>query len=77
MGDAQVTVKNLEIVQVHPETGELYVKGAIPGGRNALVVIKGDGELKISKKENKKPTEAAQETVQNTEKQEQIEQASV
>jgi len=49
MGDAQITVKNLVIVEVHAENGELYIKGAIPGGRNGLIVIKGEGDLKISK----------------------------
>lgn len=49
MGGDQVTVKNLEVVEVHPETNEIYVKGAVPGGRNALVIIKGPGELKVTK----------------------------
>ncbi len=39
MGDEQVTVKNLEIVEIHPETNELLIKGAIPGARNGLVYI--------------------------------------
>ncbi len=39
MGDDQVTVKNLEIVEIHPETNELLIKGAIPGARNGLVYI--------------------------------------
>ena len=38
MGGDQVTVKNLEVVEVHPETNEIYVKGAVPGGRNVLVI---------------------------------------
>ena len=56
MGGEQVTVKNLQIVEVHPETGELYVKGAVPGGRNGILVIMGAGELKIVKK-NTAPAE--------------------
>lgn len=39
MGDDQITVKNLEVVEIHPESNELWVKGAIPGARNGLVVI--------------------------------------
>ncbi len=50
MGGGQVTVKNLEIVEVHPETNELYIKGAVPGGRNGFLVIQGDGVLKVTKK---------------------------
>ena len=52
MGGEQVTVKNLEIVEVHPETNELFIKGAVPGGRNGFLAIAGKGELKILKKNN-------------------------
>lgn len=50
MGGQQVTVKNLEIVQVNPSENEILVKGALPGGRNAQVIIIGPGELKVNKK---------------------------
>lgn len=50
MGGDRVTVKNLEIVEIHPDTNELYIKGAVPGGRNAILMISGIGELKIQKK---------------------------
>ncbi|PIT88462.1 MAG: 50S ribosomal protein L3 [Candidatus Magasanikbacteria bacterium CG10_big_fil_rev_8_21_14_0_10_36_32] len=50
MGGQQVTVKNLEIVQVNPSENEILVKGALPGGRNATVIIIGPGELKVEKK---------------------------
>jgi len=39
MGSEQVTVKNLEVVEVNTETNELWVKGAVPGARNGVVVI--------------------------------------
>lgn len=39
MGGISVTTKRLSIVEVHPETNELYVKGAIPGSRGASVEI--------------------------------------
>lgn len=51
MGGERVTVKNLEIVEV--KNNEIYIKGAIPGGRNSLVMISGDGDLKVSKKAQK------------------------
>ncbi len=48
MGDDQVTVKNLEIVEVHPENNELFIKGAIPGARNGFVYISTDeGTIEI------------------------------
>lgn len=53
MGGEQVTVKNLEIVEVRPEQNEIYIKGAIPGGRNGIVMIEGAGELKVQKKATK------------------------
>lgn len=49
MGGERITVKNLQIIEVHPEVNELYIKGAVPGGRNALLAISGEGELKIKK----------------------------
>lgn len=69
MGDARVTVKNLEIIKVDPEQGLLYVKGAVPGARGGLVLIKGEGEMvaqKASENEtvaNKETAAIAQETV--------------
>ena len=39
MGTDKITVKNLEIVEINPETNEILVKGAIPGARNGLVYI--------------------------------------
>lgn len=41
MGSDRITVKNLKILQVHPETGEIVVKGAIPGRRGTLIEIIG------------------------------------
>ncbi|OGH71143.1 MAG: 50S ribosomal protein L3 [Candidatus Magasanikbacteria bacterium RIFCSPHIGHO2_02_FULL_51_14] len=39
MGDARVTVKNLEVVGVKPEENELLIKGAVPGARGGLLLI--------------------------------------
>ena len=49
MGGERVTVKNLEIIEVHPEANELLVKGALPGGRNGFLMIIGEGDLKVNK----------------------------
>ncbi|PIY93149.1 MAG: 50S ribosomal protein L3 [Candidatus Magasanikbacteria bacterium CG_4_10_14_0_8_um_filter_32_14] len=42
MGDVQITVKNLEIVEIHPENNEIWVKGAVPGARNGVLYISTD-----------------------------------
>lgn len=39
MGDVRVTVQNLEIIEVHPETNEVYIKGAVPGARGSLLLV--------------------------------------
>lgn len=48
MGGEQVTVANLEIVKIDKEKNLLYLKGAVPGRRGALLKISGQGELKLS-----------------------------
>jgi large subunit ribosomal protein L3 len=40
MGDARVTVRNLEVIQADAQRHLLMVKGAVPGGRNGLLLIK-------------------------------------
>jgi len=40
MGGDQVTVKNLQVAKVDVENNLLYVRGAVPGGRNGLVVVR-------------------------------------
>jgi len=39
MGGSQVTVKNLRVARVDAENNLLYIRGAVPGGRNGLVFI--------------------------------------
>jgi len=40
MGGERVTVSNLEVVIVDPERNLLAVKGAVPGAKNGLVIVK-------------------------------------
>lgn len=40
MGAVKVTVQNLEVVKVDTENNLLLVKGAVPGSKKALVVLK-------------------------------------
>ncbi len=40
MGHARVTVQNLQVVDIDPENHVLLVKGAIPGPKNGMVMIR-------------------------------------
>jgi large subunit ribosomal protein L3 len=40
MGGDQVTVKNLRVAKIDAENNLLYVRGAVPGGRNGVVYIR-------------------------------------
>ncbi|MBY0293982.1 50S ribosomal protein L3 [Patescibacteria group bacterium] len=41
MGGDRVTVRNLQVLQIHPETNEIVIAGAVPGRRGTLVEIRG------------------------------------
>lgn len=40
MGNEQVTVKKLTVVRVDPERNLILVKGAVPGARNGLLLVR-------------------------------------
>jgi large subunit ribosomal protein L3 len=40
MGDERVTVKNLQVIRVDPERNLIALRGAIPGPRGALIMIR-------------------------------------
>jgi large subunit ribosomal protein L3 len=40
MGAAGVTTRNLKVLRVDPENNLLLVEGSVPGGPNAIVVIR-------------------------------------
>ncbi|MGB3682481.1 MAG: 50S ribosomal protein L3 [Rubrobacteraceae bacterium] len=44
MGNEKVTVRNLRVVNVDAENGELWVRGGVPGGKGAVVTIRKVGE---------------------------------
>jgi len=50
MGDARVTVQNLEVVLVDPERNLLAVKGAVPGARGGLLMIREARKSSVSGK---------------------------
>ncbi|MCQ2360748.1 MAG: 50S ribosomal protein L3 [Paludibacteraceae bacterium] len=39
MGDARVTVQNLEILKVIPENNLLLIKGSVPGAKGSIVIV--------------------------------------
>jgi large subunit ribosomal protein L3 len=39
MGSETVTVQKLEVIKIDAEQNLLVVKGAVPGGKNGLLVI--------------------------------------
>jgi large subunit ribosomal protein L3 len=40
MGNQTATVRNIEVVAVDPDNNELWVRGGVPGGKNAVVRIR-------------------------------------
>ena len=40
MGDRRVTAKNVEVVAIRPEDNVILVKGAVPGPKNGLVMVR-------------------------------------
>jgi len=51
MGNEQVTVQNLEVIAVDAERNELAVKGAVPGARGTLLMLRGSGKDTWSKQD--------------------------
>ncbi len=50
MGGDAVTVKNLELIEIDTDKNLLYIKGAVPGARNAFVRILASGDLVLMDK---------------------------
>ena len=47
MGNEQVTIQNLEVVQVDPEINLIAVRGAIPGPKGGVVVLKSTAKVNV------------------------------
>jgi len=60
MGGEQVTIQNLEIVEIDPLKNLLFLKGAVPGSRNSLIEIYAPGEMKLEKETKEIPAEKAE-----------------
>ena len=50
MGNEQVTVLNLDVVQVDAELGLIAVRGAIPGPKGGIVFVKNTVKHNVEKK---------------------------
>jgi len=61
MGNARITVHNLEVVEVDAEKNLIFLKGAVPGARNGMVLLSAQGKMKINEpiKEQEVRQEAA------------------
>jgi len=49
MGAEQVTVKRMEVVRVEPDQHLLFLRGAVPGAKNGLVLVRKHGSRRIGK----------------------------
>ena len=49
MGAEQVTVKRLDVVRVEPEQHLIFLRGAVPGSKNGLVLVRKHGTRRIGK----------------------------
>lgn len=58
MGDERISVKNLELIEIDAENNLLFIKGALPGARNGLLMISAEGDLTfVENKPKEIPTE--------------------
>lgn len=68
MGGVQKTMKNLEVIEVDKENNILFIMGGVPGARNSLLEIKGEGELKTISNEQLAINNKKEEEVKTEEK---------
>jgi large subunit ribosomal protein L3 len=45
MGNRRVTMKNIRVVDVRPDQNVILVRGAVPGGRNGILMIRRSGRF--------------------------------
>ena len=57
MGANRITVKNLEIIEVDSKNNEIFIKGAVPGSKNNLLLIYGAGDLLLEPEKTKEAVE--------------------
>lgn len=63
MGDVRVTTQNLVLIEVKDDAGLLLVKGSVPGGENATVIVrnakKRTGPVRVFSEDEGKPKKGA------------------
>ncbi len=64
MGGNRITVKNIEVIEVDGQNGFIYLNGAVAGARNSIVLIEGNGDLKVFKQETKVEEPKVEEVVE-------------
>jgi large subunit ribosomal protein L3 len=67
MGGDRVTLKNLEIIEIDAENNIVYIKGAVPGAANGLLLISTSGDLKVLEETPVVENKSAEEKVEITE----------
>lgn len=77
MGNENVTISGLEIIKIDSEKGILYIKGAVPGARNSLLIIEGQGDLKVNIEKEPEIQEPSKEEEVKEEKIEKVEKEEV
>jgi large subunit ribosomal protein L3 len=60
LGNELVTIKNLQIVKIDTERNLLFIKGAIPGNKNSIVLIKKTGKVAKVKQTQQQQAEKTQ-----------------
>ena len=60
MGGDKVTTNNLEILAIDAENDILFIKGALPGAINGLIMIEAKGDLKVNLKKEVKVEEVVE-----------------
>ncbi len=53
MGNIKTTIKNLEIIKIDKEQNLIYIKGAVPGRKNSMLLIQNDRALELKNKQEK------------------------
>ncbi len=61
LGNELVTIKNIQVVKIDQNNNLLFVKGAIPGNKNSIVLIKKTGKI-LEKKQLEKTAEDKKKT---------------
>jgi large subunit ribosomal protein L3 len=68
MGNHQVTVRNLEVVEANPARGVILVKGSVPGAKDALLRIRLARKHAVKSRLVEKKTETPAEEAEKAEK---------